>query len=95
VALVCGATEIAEFCRFLEPTAEERDARTTATQRVSDVVTAIWPTGQVQVSTGRTPGHATARYAWSWAARVGCYTAIWPTGEVWVRTSMGQAKKLA
>ncbi len=44
-----GCAEIAEFCRFLEPTAEETAARAAAMERVSAVVTAIWPTANVQV----------------------------------------------
>ena len=41
--------EIAEFCRFLEPTPEETAARRVATDRVSGVITAIWPRANVQV----------------------------------------------
>lgn len=44
-----AVAEIAEFCRFLEPTADETAARRAATERVSSVVTAIWPTANVQV----------------------------------------------
>ena len=40
--------EIAEFCRFLEPTPEETAARRVATDRVSGVITAIWPRANVQ-----------------------------------------------
>lgn len=43
------AAEISEFCRFLEPTADETAARKAATERVSSVVTAIWPSANVQV----------------------------------------------
>ena len=44
-----GHTEIVEFCRFLEPTDEETAARGAATERVAQVIKAIWPGAVVQV----------------------------------------------
>lgn len=41
--------EIGEFCRFLEPSEAERSSRQAAMDRVSRVVTAIFPSATVQV----------------------------------------------
>ena len=38
-----------EFCRYLKPSAEEDVSRNTAIQRVSDVITSIWPTASVAI----------------------------------------------
>lgn len=38
-----------EFCRFLEPTAAETAERSAATERVAEVIQAIWPEAAVQV----------------------------------------------
>lgn len=46
---MCAPPEIAEFCRFLEPTPEERASRQDAMSRVSEVITAIFPAATVQV----------------------------------------------
>ena len=43
------AAEIVEFCRFLEPTAEEAAMREAATQRVREVILSIWPQASVQI----------------------------------------------
>jgi DNA polymerase sigma len=36
-------SEILDFCDFVAPTPEEEESRTTAVQRVSDVIKHIWP----------------------------------------------------
>ncbi|KAK9811253.1 hypothetical protein WJX72_000658 [[Myrmecia] bisecta] len=41
--------EVAEFCRFLEPTEAEAAARTAAVQRIREVIQAIWPACSVQL----------------------------------------------
>ena len=44
-----AVAEVGEFCRFLEPTAEEAAMREAATQRVREVILSIWPQASVQV----------------------------------------------
>jgi DNA polymerase sigma len=41
--------EIVEFCRFLEPTAEEAAMREAATQRVRQSITEVYASASVQV----------------------------------------------
>lgn len=41
--------EIVEFCRFLEPTAEEATMREAATERVRQAIVEVFPTASVQV----------------------------------------------
>ena len=41
--------EIVDFCRFLEPTAEEAAARAAAVERVRAVVMGIWPEAEFEV----------------------------------------------
>ena len=41
--------EIVEFCRFLEPTAQEAAMREAATERVRQAIINIFPTASVQV----------------------------------------------
>lgn len=41
--------EIVEFCRFLEPTAQEAAMREAATERVRQAIMTIFPTASVQV----------------------------------------------
>ncbi|CAM6084092.1 unnamed protein product [Calypogeia fissa] len=41
--------EIVDFCNFVSPTEEEKELRKAAVQRVSDVITLIWPSCQVKV----------------------------------------------
>ncbi|MCJ1305231.1 hypothetical protein MMC08_008045 [Hypocenomyce scalaris] len=42
-------TEIVEFCRFLEPTAQEAAMREAATQRVRQSIVEVYPSASVQV----------------------------------------------
>ncbi|XP_008226638.1 PREDICTED: non-canonical poly(A) RNA polymerase PAPD5 [Prunus mume] len=41
--------EIVDFCEFLSPTPEEQEARTSAVERVSQVIKYIWPRCKVEV----------------------------------------------
>ena len=47
----CGraVAEIVEFCRFLEPTAQEAAMREAATQRVRQSIIEVYPSASVQV----------------------------------------------
>ena len=45
----CLFAEIVEFCRFLEPTAEEAAAREAATQRVRQAIIELYANASVQV----------------------------------------------
>ena len=41
--------EVVEFCRYLAPSRQEREARQAAIDRIEDVVTGIWPKARVEV----------------------------------------------
>lgn len=42
------SAEIVEFCRFLEPTVEEDEAREEALARISEVVRSMFPSAEVK-----------------------------------------------
>ena len=43
------AAEVVEFCRFLEPTIDEDEARKEALSRISDIVCSMFPSAEVKV----------------------------------------------
>ncbi|PQQ00030.1 non-canonical poly(A) RNA polymerase PAPD5 [Prunus yedoensis var. nudiflora] len=49
VILLKVELEIVDFCEFLSPTPEEQEARTSAVERVSQVIKYIWPRCKVEV----------------------------------------------
>ena len=69
----CLPAEVVELCRYLEPSAEEERTRREAVQRLSDAVTAIWPSAEVHVfgsfATGarRAPARGRCRRSCPWS----------------------------
>ena len=47
--LLLDPAEIVEFCRFLEPTAEEAATREAATQRIRQAIIELYSNASVQV----------------------------------------------
>ena len=43
------SAEIVEFCKFLEPTPEEEDARESSLERISDLVKSMFPSARIQL----------------------------------------------